>query len=294
MNPQRLFITKIEMKLTTIFVIATFGKQSPKPSRLLRSARNDGLLFLCGLLLTACSSLFPEPLGTATPRPPTATAVLSPTPVWFPATETPTPRPLAIPTGTPDWRPGLGSEIRVDNFSDEESWDLAKSDEGIAALVDESLILSAGPEVYMLSLNRDLTVTDFHMEVTAVVNICRGADEYGLLVRATQRVYYRFAVTCDGEVRAERIAGNERLVLQQPYHTSNVRGAPSEVRMAVWAFKNELRFFLNDIYQFSVSDNNLPSGSIGFFVRSAGATPVTVAFKDLVIQKLNYSPIATP
>lgn len=295
------------MKLTSASVIARIAKhavgevlfptkQSPCGRRSLCpfGARNNGLLLLCGLLLTACSSLFPEPLGTATPRPPTATAVLSPTPIWFPTTETPTPRPLAIPTDTPDWRPGIGSEIRVDNFTDKESWDTFESDDGLAALANNSLILSAAPDVYLISLNRDLTLTDFHVEVTARVNICRGADEYGLLVRAIPRVYYRFAITCDGQVRAERVAGNERLMLQKPYHTSNVRGAPSEVRLAVWAFKNELRFFLNDIYQFSISDNNLPSGSIGFFVRSAGATPVTVAFTDLAIQKLNYSPVATP
>jgi len=249
-------------------------------------------VFWMGLLLTACASLIRPPLGTATPRPPTATPILSPTPVWFPATETPTPHPLATPTSAPDWRPGLGNEIKVDQFSDEESWDTFESDDGIASLVDNSLILSAAPEVYLFSLNHDLTLTDFYVEATARVNLCRGADEYGLLVRAIPRAYYRFAVTCDGQVRAERIAGNERLILRQPYRTSNVRGAPSEVRMAVWVFKSELRFFLNDIYQFSVSDTNLSSGSIGFFVRSAGATSVTVAFVDLAIQKLNYSPIA--
>ncbi|MBV6397269.1 MAG: hypothetical protein HFACDABA_02879 [Anaerolineales bacterium] len=255
---------------------------------------NPTFFFWIGLLLTSCASLFPPPPGTATPRPPTATPVLSPTPIWFPATETPIPRPLTLPTGTPDWRPGLGNEIRVDNFSDEESWDTFESDDGVASFVDESLVLSAAPEVYLFSLNHDLTLTDFYVEATARVNICRGADEYGLLVRAIPRAYYRFAVACNGEVRAERIAGNERLILHPPYHTGNARGAPSEIRMAVWVFKNEMRFFLNDIYQFSVSDNNLPSGSIGFFVRSAGPTPVTVAFADLALQKLNYSPIATP
>lgn len=292
MNPQRFFILKFWMKLMKTIGRGWTRMDTDLFFRVFR-ARPRPILILI-FLLTACSSLFPEPLGTATPRPPTATPVLSPTPVWFPATETPTPRPLAIPTGTPDWRPGLGSEIEVDPFSEEESWNVFESDDGIASLVDGSLILSAAPEVYLISLNQEITLTDFHVEVTARVNICRGADEYGLLLRATPRAYYRFTVTCDGDVRAERIAGNERLVLQQPYHTSNVRGAPSEVRMSVWAFKNELRFFLNDIYQFSVSDNNLPSGSIGFFVRSAGSTPVTVAFADLVIQKLNYSPIATP
>jgi hypothetical protein len=245
-------------------------------------------------LLSACSALIRPPLGTATPRPPTATAVLSPTPVWFPATETPTPRPLALPTGTPDWHPGLGNPVKVDAFSNKASWDVFQSDDGVAALVDRSLILSAAPEVYLMSLNHDLILTDIYVEVTARVNICRGADEYGLLVRAIPRAYYRFAVSCDGDVRAERIAGNERLIMQQPYHTAGVQGAPAEVRLGVWAFKNELRFFINDNYQFSVSDNNLRSGSIGFFVRSAAETPVTVGFTDLLIQKLDYAPAATP
>lgn len=292
MNPQRFLIPKFRMKLTKIMGRRRARFYAEKGIRALRAVPRPILLLT--IFLTACSSLFPEPLGTATPRPPTATPLLSPTPVWFPPTETPTPRPPALPTGTPDWRPGLGSEIKVDNFSDKESWDTFESDDGIATLADHSLILSAAPEVHLFSLNRDLTLTDFHVEVTARINICRGADEYGLLVRAIPRAYYRFVITCDGQVRAERVAGNERLILQQPYHTNNVRGAPAEVRMAVWVFKNELRFFLNDIYQFSVTDNNLPSGSIGFFVRSAGSTPVTVAFTDLVIQKLNYSPVATP
>ena len=292
MNPQRFSIPKFRMKLTRFFGRGRAQMNADINFRALRVIPSPILLLT--ILLTACSSLIRPPLGTATPRPPTATPVLSPTPIWFPPTETPTPRPLTLPTDIPDWRPGLGSEIKVDPFSDEESWDLFKSDDGLAALADNSLILSAAPNVYLFSLNRDLVLTDYYVEVTARVNICRGADEYGLLVRAIPRAYFRFVVNCNGEVRAERITGNERFVLRPPYHTSNVRGAPSEVRMAVWAFKNELRFFLNDIYQFSVSDNNLPSGSIGFFVHATGDTPVTVAFADLVIQKLEYSPVATP
>jgi hypothetical protein len=252
--------------------------------------KRHNYFFLLTLLLTSCSALARPDLGTATPHPPTATPVLSPTPVWFPATDTPTARPFASPTAPPDWRPGLGDPIKADNFTDETHWELT---ERSASLVDGRLILSANPGMYVANLNTKLKLTDFYLEVTAALNICSSADEYGLLVRATKDRSYRFALTCEGDVRGERIAKNERLVLQQPFHTGDApRGAPATVRFGVWAFKNELRFFLNDNYQFSVSDANLPSGTIGFFVRSAGVTPIIVSFSDLEIRKLNYSPIA--
>jgi hypothetical protein len=244
-------------------------------------------------LLTACSALGGGPLGTATPPLPTATPVLSATPVWFPATDTPTPHALTSPTAPPDWRPGLGDPIKVDSFTDETLWGIFKSNDGAASIFDGRLVLSAAPDVYLTSLNKKLTLTDFYAEVTAAINICSGTDEYGILVRATPTQAYRFALTCEGQVRAERVTRDERLILEKPFHSGDVpRGAPAQVRIGVWVFKSELRFFLNGNYQFSVTDGNLPSGSIGFFVRSAGATPIIVSFSDLVILKLNYSPIA--
>jgi hypothetical protein len=247
------------------------------------------------LLLAACSILPSRTLGTATPRPPTATPVLSPTPVWFPPTETSTPHALTSPTAPPDWRPGLGNPLQADSFTDQAQWDLFQSDDGVSLLLDGRLALSAAPGIYVPSLNKDLVLTDYYIEVTATLNICSGADEYGILVRAIPTAAYRFALTCDGQTRAERVGRNERLILQKPFHTGDApRGAPAEVRIGVWVFKSELRFFLNGNLQFRVSDNNLPSGSIGFFVRSAGSTPITVSFSDLAIRKLNYSPVATP
>jgi hypothetical protein len=47
-----------------------------------------------------------------------------------------------------------------------------------------------------------------------------------------------------------------------------------------------MRFFINDQYQFSVSDPLFPSGAIGVFVRSAGETAVTVSFSDLDVYRI--------
>jgi hypothetical protein len=51
-----------------------------------------------------------------------------------------------------------------------------------------------------------------------------------------------------------------------------------------------MRFFLNGRYQFSVSDRNYLSGTLGVFARSLGDTPVTVTFSDLVVSEVTYIP----
>jgi len=58
---------------------------------------------------------------------------------------------------------------------------------------------------------------------------------------------------------------------------------------------DEMRFFLNNNYQFTVHDPILHVGTLGFFVYASGASPVTVAFSDLSAFSVTYvSPTATP
>ncbi len=70
-------------------------------------------------------------------------------------------------------------------------------------------------------------------------------------------------------------------------------GAPGEVRLGVWAVGSEFHFFLNDHYQFSVSDRNYSAGAIGVFAHSTGDTPVTVTFSDLEIYDVTYASAAS-
>jgi len=64
-------------------------------------------------------------------------------------------------------------------------------------------------------------------------------------------------------------------------------GAPNIARLGVWVRSKEMRFFINDQFQFTVSDPLLPSGSIGVFARSAGDYAVTVNFSDLVVREIS-------
>ncbi len=99
-----------------------------------------------------------------------------------------------------------------------------------------------------------------------------------------------FALSCNGTASVERVRLNKPTVLQRPTSSADVpAGAPGEVRMGVWVNGTDMHFFLNDHYQFSITDSTYASGGIGAFARSAGDTPVTVTFSDLAIYDIIYS-----
>ncbi|HEY3473601.1 MAG TPA: hypothetical protein VGK56_03270, partial [Anaerolineales bacterium] len=126
-----------------------------------------------------------------------------------------------------------------------------------------------------------------------------GEDNYGLIVRGVGGFFYRFHLSCNGQVWAERISGGTKLTIQQPLPSGDAPPAPGEIRIGMWAVGNEMRLFLNGRFQFTVIEGTFPSGALGVFVRSAGETPVTVTFSDLSIYEVDYipptkTPIPTP
>jgi hypothetical protein len=156
--------------------------------------------------------------------------------------------------------------------------------------------LAVPPGSSIFRIREGLVVNDFYAELTASPSLCRGEDEYGLLVRASAVAYYRLVLICNGTLRLDRVSGNSRQILQPAIPSSDVpTGTPAEIRMGVWAVGSDLRFFLNGGYQFSLNDRNYPSGTIGAFVHSVADTPVAVTFSNLTVYDVNYSaPIKTP
>lgn len=255
-------------------------------------------IFLSTLLagwLSACTGMEAW-LATSTPVSPTETPLPTVTINWFPPSATPTLQTLSTKAPTPEMRPGLGDETLTDDFSDPFLWDIAASDQASSDIADNRLTLSVQSQVFMLSLRQNLILNDFYAEITAQPSLCRGDDNYGVLVRASSASFYRFALACNGTVRAERVSNSVRLVLQPPLPSGDVPpGAPGSVRIGVWAVGREMRLFLNGRFQFSISDPSFPFGSLGVFVRSTGDTPAVVSFSDLVVQEVNYVlPTATP
>ena len=249
------------------------------------------------LLLTACLPLdLAAPSETPTP---TETAAPTETIVWFPPSATATQLLVPTHTATPDMSPGIGRVTLEDDFSDESVWDVAASENGSAAINRNRLTLAVQPGYYLASMRRELPLSDFYAEITARPSLCRGEDNYGLVVRGVGSSFYRFVLACDGMIRAERISGGTRQPLQEPIPSGDAPGAPGEVRMGIWAVGSEMRLFLNGRYQFRVVEPTFPSGALGVFVRSTGETPVTVTFSDLAIYEVDYTlptktPIPTP
>ncbi len=251
------------------------------------------LIFLIGMiffLLTSCTGLANAPIpeistATETPPPPT------PTIDWFPASATPTRQAFSTQAPTPEQKPGVGNVILTDDFSNPILWNTAVSDDATIDVSRNRLTIAVQPGIYAISLRQDAAFTNFYAEITARPSLCKGKDDYGILVRASPAAYYRFALSCDGTARAERASVRSRTPLQNPIPSGDVPlGAPGEVRIGVWAVGTELRFFLNGRYQFSVSDKNYASGAIGVFARSAADTPVTITFSDFVVYDVTYLP----
>ncbi len=255
----------------------------------------QGMLLLVSL--TACSGLFPAP--TFTPTPISATETPTATVVWFPPTNTPTTFPTQTILPTPEQRPGLGELLFADSFDKPEFWSTSVASWASATVTRNRLILSIsgqGP-ASILSLRSQPTLEDFYAEATATLSLCEGKDQFGMIFRANPGDnYYRFSVSCDGQVRLERGLSGSNSPLRDWLPSGDAPiAAPAEVRLGVWAVGGEMRFFLNDRYQFTVRDPVLHAGTLGFFAYASGSAPITASFSDLAVYSVYYtSPTPSP
>lgn len=262
----------------------------------MKRAASTILLALTALTFSACAGAVDQPIqndtpATSTTAPPTSTIV------WFPPSDTPTAQPLATPQPTPERKPGVGTLLLSDDFSMARFWNPAVSDDASVDVSRNRLTIAAQPSVYAFRVRQGPVFTNFYAEITARPSLCQGNDEYGLLFRSPNNVaYYSFVASCNGTARAERVRLGRPYPLQAPMPSADVPpGAGGEVRLGVWVSGPEMHFFLNERYQFSVTDSTYKSGAVGAFVHSVGDTPVTVLFSDLSVSDVTDSlPSGTP
>ena len=203
------------------------------------------MVLLLALTVVGCLPVVtpsPTALPSATSQPPTETP--APTIVWFPPTATFTPYPTLEILPTEDLRPGIGELLFQDDFSDPAAWLLSQSESGSVALGKNELTIAISQEkTYLFSVRQQPTFTDFYLEMTASATFCRGKDEYGLLLRVSPDLaYYRYSLSCDGNVRLDRLVEGH-VSIPQPWLLSGAfpAGAPSHVRLGVWAVRREMR-----------------------------------------------------
>ena len=259
------------------------------------------LILALGLLIveTAGCAQLPADVGMATTPPPQRSAVITSTDVvWFPPTETPAAAIAVTPLPTAEKKTGVGELLIADDMTTSTHWNASPSGDASASISGRGLTISAQPgEPPVISLHRSAVLDNMYIEVAARLSLCRNRDAYGLVFRAPNDVaHYRLVAICDGTAAAERVSLGGPRALQPPTASSDVpAGAPGEVRLGVWAQGDEFRFFLNDRYQFTVTDSNYASGGFGVFVQSGGQTPAVVTFSDLAVYRLEpASPAETP
>ena len=261
------------------------------PVRLCGSAlKKLGVAAAFGSLMmgaTACTpaepppTLTPEPTTTPSPEPsPTATII------WFPPTNTPTLPAAAGPSPTLFPLPPLGELLLEDDFTNPGVWALAQTTNGSTALgVNELSVVVNVPGAYISTTRIDLYLTDYYLEVTAETRLCAGADEYGLILRASAPSdFYRFSLSCDGRFRLDQIRGGTASApLPWTISAAVPRNAPASSILGIWADGDTFHIFIDGAYQISAPAAVLAGGSIGFFARSAGENAVTVNFSELEV-----------
>jgi hypothetical protein len=179
-----------------------------------------------------------------------------------------------------------GALLFEDTFDDASQWELARTDTHSAAINKNELTLAVSqPGGYVSSLRQDTDLDDYYAELTTSTSLCRGGDEYGLLLRVSDSGdFYRFSLTCNGYVRVDKYYnGRASSPLPLTQHGSVPPAAPSSTRLGVLAQGQDLEFFINGEWVYTLRDLSLPSGGLGVFIRSNGENAVTVNFSDLKV-----------
>jgi hypothetical protein len=251
------------------------------------------LVLLIGLGLSACLPAEITPTSIPPTETPTVTPLLpSATVIWFPPTQTFTPFPTQAVTPTQDLRPEVSGILLDDQFDQPKTWTTSRTAIGSVAFGQHELTLAvASAKGSLISLRAAPLLNDFYLEIDTLPSLCRAEDNYGLLLRATSLFdYYRLLVNCNGQLRMERLK-NGKFVILQDWMTSGqiFPGGMIRLRLGVWARKEEMRVFVNGVYQFTVRDTVWPSGQVGVFARSTGETPLTVSFSNMRVSSLGSS-----
>jgi len=250
--------------------------------------RSKFILFV--LVLFSLSGCIPtetvQPLPTETVKnTPPSTATVD----WFPATSTPDLQPTPVPSSTPNSFSSLGEVVFEDRFQSSAGWNISRSSRGEISIAGSEInIVINQANSYLYAYREKPDLDDFFVQIRAMPSLCTGRDEYGLLFRLTNdQNFYRYSLSCSGEVRLEKIVAGGVVTLQPWTRSASVPvGAPSISNLEVLAQGEEMSFFVNGDLQFKVVDEELKIGSFGIFGKSTGDSAYTVSFSDLVVQSL--------
>lgn len=249
-------------------------------------------LVAAALFLASCADS-PAPAG------PSATATLRPTSTVSLPTLIPTASltPAPSPSPTPSLLTELGAIAFDARFTDGEGWALGSDTGGGASLSSDSLVLAVSlPNASRYVLAPAPPVADFLLEASLRASLCTGADEIGVMFRVSpQGDHYRFTLDCQGDARVTRVTGGVAVSLAGPLDVPGaIPGAPARNHLSVLGRSDSFTFLVNGEQILTLRDPLLPSGLVGFFVRSSSQGQTTAALTALRLWTLLPAATAAP
>lgn len=244
-------------------------------------------LCLC-LALLACVPLESEPKATNTPLP-THTPVPTATIDWFPATPTNISPSKTSPAEQDHPEPAPNREVLFeDDFSDETLWQTYN--EAAYKIIYEPNALSVvvlGEKVETESLSAYILPGNFYLEFTVETALCSENDRYEIVFwRNDVSGTYRFWANCQGQLMVDRVLPEGVMPITKWESARKfVPNAPARNVFGIQAIDGQLDFFVNGSYQFSLQSRSKLEGHLGLIARSAGDTPLSVRFSDLIVYK---------
>jgi hypothetical protein len=226
------------------------------------------------------------PQATNTPLP---SSTPSPTVIWFPPTDTPVVTPTKELTPTPEVLVGLGDILYEDPFISSEGWLLPQTQRGEINIGNGEInIIINEPGSYFDGFLEEPDLNQYYAEITVNPVLCSPLDEYGFLFNVSGlNQYFRFALTCSGEVRLEQLnAGTTTLLYPRTRVASIPAGALTVTRVAVLVVLDEIHVYVNGDLLISLEGQQIPRGSFGVFAKSVGETAMTVSFSDFVVREV--------
>ncbi len=192
-------------------------------------------------------------------------------------------------TPTPGVMAELGEVIFRDPLTSPGDWTLPNSGRGQVNISggEINIIINQPGTILSATLEKP-DLGDFYAEITASPVLCSSRDEYGFLFRVYGGdQYYRFALSCSGEIRLDRFSGEGSAVLYPWTRSASVPvGAPSVSKLAVLALDDQIYLYINGYPQFSIDNQPISVGSFGVYARSVGDTALTVSFSDLLVREV--------
>jgi len=196
-------------------------------------------------------------------------------------------------TSTADTRPGVGRSVIFPTPSTTRRFgNTAGSDDASAILTNSRLVLSItqpGP-LAIASLRNQSIAGDFYAEAHGKYQPVQRHRPVRDALSAPQAAGIIFAScsTATGRKRLERVRGGVTYPLLGwlPAMTHPWE-APAQIKLGVWAVGREMRLFLNETYQFSLTDPVFSAGTSGF-------SPMRMARAPLRSPSLTFRSIPSP